>query len=130
MHSTGYAIVSFFGQKHSLHKILYFLHHPHDDYSLICDHINGDPLDNRMWNLRLASKKQNGANSKIPKTNRTGFKGVHFPSRRGGKYTAHIGEPSAYLGSFSTALDAARAYNKAARKKYGRFARLNSLQGK
>jgi hypothetical protein len=47
------------------------------------DHINGDPTDNRISNLRDSTQSQNLCNSKLPVTNKTGVKGVSWDDSRG-----------------------------------------------
>lgn len=89
------------------------------------DHRNNVRLDCRVNNLRLASHANNNANVSKNKRNTSGFKGVHF-HKKNKRYIAYCGKK--HVGSFLKVEDAAAAYNKAARKKYGRFARLNSLQ--
>jgi hypothetical protein len=87
------------------------------------DHINHDTLDNRKQNLRLATRSQNLANNRRP-IGATGFRGVcRTSSGELLPFKAQIkGE---YLGTFANAVDAARAYDTAASKKFGEFARLN-----
>lgn len=90
------------------------------------DHINGDGLDNRRANLRLASGSQNQHNSKIRSDNSSGYKGVYWD--KGLKqWRAQIKSNNQFttLGHFSDAKDAARAYDAAAIKYHGEFARLN-----
>lgn len=87
------------------------------------DHINGDALDNRKSNLRLASHKQNLANQKMKASNTSGFKGVTWHSKNK-RWIAQI-QGGHYLGSYATAEDAARAYDKKAKELFGEFARLN-----
>lgn len=88
------------------------------------DHINGNRLDNRRANLRMATMKQNSANS-APK-GRIPYSGV---SQRGGKFSAIIypDGDSIYLGVFHSADAAAAAYNAAARVIFSEFARLNNV---
>ena len=95
---------------------------------LVCDHINGDGLDNRRTNLRLATTKQNVRNRRLSSNNTTGFKGVSVPTS-GNKYQAQIRVDGRliFLGLFSNKIDAALAYNEAALKYHGKFARLNVL---
>lgn len=91
------------------------------------DHINGNTLDNRRNNLRLASHSQNTKNRKKTKNRSSKFKGVDF-QKRSGTWRARIKVEyrSIYLGQFSSEVEAARAYNKAALIYFGEFARLNN----
>lgn len=90
----------------------------------IVDHINGDGLDCRRSNLRLASASESAANVKLRSDNSTGFKGVS-PHRK--KWSARIQwRGKRYeLGDFSSCEEAVRAYDKAARELHGEFAVLN-----
>ncbi len=90
------------------------------------DHVNGDGLDNTQGNLRLASCAQNAQNRRLYSTNKTGFKGVY---QRGRKWAASIGvnRRSINLGTFETPELAAAAYNEAAAKHFGEYARLNAV---
>lgn len=90
------------------------------------DHVNGDGLDNRRCNLRLATRSQNCANS-----NRNpgiaGFRGVRPSGGNRNPWRAQIsdGGKMKHLGVFSTAKEAALAYDGAAKERYGKFAVLN-----
>jgi hypothetical protein len=94
---------------------------------MLVDHINGNGLDNRRSNIRLATPSQNSVNRRFP--NKTGFRGVHL--NRKGRFVAGIssqsktGARSQKLGTFDTAEEAARAYDRAASEKWGEFAILN-----
>ena len=92
------------------------------------DHINGNTLDNRRSNLRVCTHKQNTRNSKLSKANRTGYKGVAF---RKGNWIAEISPDGkkVYLGRFASAIDAAIAYNIAAKKYYSEYAKFNDIDG-
>ncbi len=92
----------------------------------LVDHINGDGLDNRRANVRLATSSQNGANKAAPRSNTSGFKGVSLYRRtgRGRAYITVLGVET-HLGYFATAEDAAFAYDAAAQRLFGEFARLN-----
>jgi hypothetical protein len=90
------------------------------------DHINGDGLDNRRANLRPATHAQNMRNTRLTSSNTSGFRGVYYRKDRGA-WAAQIVVDGRriYLGRFSDAVEAARAYDEAARLHHGEFATLN-----
>lgn len=89
------------------------------------DHIDSNGLNNTRSNLRICTSTQNHGNARISTANKSGFKGVHWDSQRQ-KYRAQIGRsPRVHLGYHITAIDAARAYDRAALAHFGEFARLN-----
>lgn len=90
--------------------------------SVRIDHRNGDGLDNQRHNLRPATRSQNQAN-RVKRAGATSrFKGV---CKDGNRWLSYIGASNDRLGSFSAEEDAAMAYDRAARERYGEFARLN-----
>ena len=88
------------------------------------DHINNITSDNRICNLREATSSQNQANSPIQKNNTTGYKGV---SVEGIKYkaTIQVNKKSITIGRFSSAEEAAIAYDIKAIEVFGTFAYTN-----
>lgn len=119
-----YAYAGIGTNKKLLHRFLMQLI-GHDICGLEVDHKNGNGLDNYLRNLRIATRAQNCGNANKPATNNSGFKGVYF-NKQNKNWVANIGRPTKYLGSFTTPEDAARAYNAAAKKRYGKFAKLNA----
>lgn len=87
------------------------------------DHINGDQLDNRRSNLRLANHSENARNRGVTRRNKTGYKGVQWEH---GKWSAYITHnyKLIYLGRFDTPEEAHDAYKKAAVELHGEFARF------
>lgn len=88
----------------------------------VIDHADRNPLNNQRSNLRWASVSQNLAN-RIARS-RIGLKGVQKRRRR---YHARLSlaRKTIWLGSFASPEEAARAYDCAAKKYFGQFARLN-----
>lgn len=89
------------------------------------DHINGDGLDNRRGNLRIATPAQNMMNAKRRTDNTSGYKGVSL-QKNTGKWSAQVwvNGKKRRLGYFNTPELAYEAYCKAAKEYYGEFARL------
>jgi HNH endonuclease len=79
------------------------------DGDLMIDHKNGDTLDNRVSNLRIATSKQNAMNIKIRKNNTSGCTGVRC--LKNGKYSARIKRIN--LGTFSSKDEAIKARKEA-----------------
>jgi hypothetical protein len=90
------------------------------------DHENGDGLDNRRSNLRLATRSQNAHNMHRLPRNTSGFKGVSY-QKTNRKWRAQIqcGERTYHLGYHATPEEAARAYDAKARELFGEYARTN-----
>lgn len=88
------------------------------------DHENGDGLDNRRSNLRLATPSQNACNRINRRDNASGFKGVALD---GSKWRARIqvSGKTKSIGLFASIIDAAIAYDRAAFQVHGEFANTN-----
>jgi len=93
---------------------------------ILVDHRNHDTLDNRSSNLRLATHSQNTCNRRKKKNGSSQFLGVYFNKEKStwDSQIMHNGK-KIWVGRFQTQIDAARAYDEAARKYHGEFARLN-----
>lgn len=92
----------------------------------IWDHADGDSLNDQKSNLREATQSQNVANSWCPK-NTSGYRGVVCNH---GKWSAriYVNGRTLGLGSFDDIHLAAEAFNRAAIKYYGEFAKLNVIE--
>lgn len=123
----GYAVRNFWRDGKLCHEAMARRILGVTDPAVTVDHINGDKLDNRRENLRIASGAENRCNKKLYSNNTSGFKGVEYRPDCRGRFRATIKRDGTlrYLGWFDTAEDAARAYNTAALEIHGEFARLN-----
>ncbi len=93
----------------------------------LVDHRNNGTLDNRVNNLRLATYSQNRINSRRDKSKTSSkYIGVCLDKSRN-RWVAYINFESKriHLHRFKNEIDAAKAYDEAAKKYHGEFARLN-----
>lgn len=122
---SGYIRVFVNGTPYLAHRIVWEMHnHKIPDRHEI-DHINGIRDDNRIENLRLATRSQNQWNSCKRKTNNSGLKGVCW-HKRDERWRAQITVFSKvkYIGSFLTKEDAYAARLEAEKQYHGEFARV------
>ena len=94
------------------------------------DHINGNRLDNRRCNLRLVTRSQNQINRARPIDSKSKYKGVSYDWIRripAWKALIRVDGKVVRIGLFKTEREAALAYNEAAKKYHGEFARLNDV---
>ena len=90
------------------------------------DHINGNKLDNRKANLRLATHAQNGMNRSKSLNKTSVYKGVHYRKERGcWRVMIQKDNKVYFIGSFATEHHAAMAYDIWAKELFGEFAKLN-----
>jgi hypothetical protein len=121
----GYRRVGIDFTSHLVHRVVW-LYETGEMPSAVLDHINMDRLDNRIDNLREATKSQNGFNRRQSKRNNTGFKGVCYDKVKG-NYVAKIcvDYKQINIGRFANPEDAHAAYTAAAERLHGSFARAS-----
>ena len=109
--SRGYLQVCVMGRRYGAHRLAWFWQHgvwPPEEI----DHINGDRTDNRLINLRCASRTENQRNKRFSRVASTGVVGVRRHSA--GKWEVHAGP--AYIGIFHDFDVAVAARNRAVRE--------------
>jgi hypothetical protein len=115
--SNGYAVTKCSARTIYMHRLL--LKPPPE---LEVDHIDGDRLNNRRLNLRLADDVQQRANQIARPGSRSRYRGVTWDAT-GKKWAARLG--SRWLGSYMTEEEAALAFDRAALATWGEYASLN-----
>lgn len=114
---NGRHAIGLLGRTYQAHRLAWLYVHgvwPRD----MVDHINGDPLDNRIANLREADNALNMQNQRRPnRANKSGYLGVCF-NKRAGKWQAAIGveKKVRYLGLYQSPEAAHQAYLTAKRE--------------
>ena len=115
----GYISVGLHRRSYLAHRLIWLYVHGRWPASEI-DHINGVKSDNRLCNLREATRHGNNQNARLRKDNLAGVKGVRWVARSR-KWRVRI--RSVHIGYFDDVNDAAEAYRVAAERQFGEFSR-------
>ena len=120
--TNGYITLGLDGKRLRAHRIAWLYVYGRSPAGHI-DHINGDTADNRLCNLREATRTQNLANSKRYKNNKSGLKGVHWHPQSGKwRVQVRLNRRNNHVGLFADKHEAHRAYLDAASRLFGEFA--------
>jgi hypothetical protein len=123
MHSRGYIRIRINYKTYEGHRLAWLYHYGSFPNNCI-DHINGCPSDNRIINLREATKTQNAQNMKLTKRNKSGVKGVDWhKSNANWRARCQVDGKRIELGSFNDIKLAEIAINEARLKYHKEFAR-------
>lgn len=107
------------GKEYYNSRVIWTMVHGSIPPNMEVDHLNHNPLDNRLTNLRLVEGKENKKNLGMNSRNNSGFTGVHWcKTRKKWQACIRINGKSINLGRF-TELDSAISARKAANLKYG-----------
>ena len=117
----GYTRVRIDGQNAMLHRVVWFLYN-HDWPKDCVDHIDGNPKNNSIENLREATHQQNMANSK----GKNRWK-RYRKTKYGYVTMISCNKQHYYLGTYEREEQAAYAYNVAAKMLFGNYAKLNDI---
>ncbi len=124
--TTGYYYVDLSksnkAKNHQIHRLMAIAFIPNPENKECVDHIDNNPLNNNLENLRWASLSENSKNRKINQNSTTGVKGVMWLQKRK-KWKAHIkiDGKSKHLGYFDNLEDAKKARQNEANRIFGDF---------
>lgn len=119
----GYSRIKINERLYLAHRLAWFYVHGEWPAAEI-DHRDRDRANNRISNLRQATRGENQRNKPVYRNNRSGSKGVHWHKQhRKFVATIHVNKRPIHLGLFRNIKDAARAYEEAAQNLHGSFAR-------
>jgi hypothetical protein len=121
--SHGYLCSHFDGKLLLVHRIVYALHHGFIPSSMTIDHIDGNKLNNKIANLRLATYSENLSN-KISHNNKSGAKGVLWnESNKNWRVRINFMKVKHEIGSFANFDDAVLACREARLRIHKQFAK-------
>lgn len=121
INNLGYVIIGIGKKYYKAHRIAWVM--AYGAISGHIDHANGDPSDNRITNLRQASRSQNMHNCKVRRDNSSGVKGVSLRARCG-KWKVHVMcGGKTYRATHETKEEAEMDAIKARRELHAEFAR-------
>jgi hypothetical protein len=117
---NGYLQVGVKGKRYKAHRLIFLIHHGFLPEHI--DHIDRNSLNNKIENLRIATKAENGWNRGKNKNNSSGYKGVHW-NKFAGKWQAQImiNNKKKHLGYFVCLEEAYKTYCTIANKYHGEF---------
>lgn len=121
---SGYIRVCIAHTSYLAHRLAWLAHYGKWPNGYL-DHINTNRHDNRIANLREATASQNNANKNMRRSSKSGRKGVSW-DRTIGKWQCGIGVNGKQIkiGSYNSLDEAALAYEEAAKKYFGEYARV------
>ena len=119
-------ITSVNDRKLKVHRIIWEMINGAIPVGMVIDHIDGNPFNNRIENMRMCSQGQNLCNKRIQSNNSCGIKGVCY-SKVMSSWEAKImvNGKKTHLGYFNTAEEAGDAYAKGANSMHGEYARTS-----
>jgi len=126
--SDGRGVVRYNKVLYYTYRIAYFLTTNENLENVTIDHIDRNPSNSTVLNLRVANRTLQNLNQNLSVANKSGYRGVHYV-KKADKWCAQFFpyRKAVHLGYFDTKEEAALAYNKAARKRWGDDAYQNII---
>ncbi len=122
----GYKYCRLFGRQISEHRLIFAYHYGYLPETV--DHIDQNKVNNRIENLRAATRGQNQLNIKKQSNNVSGYKGVSWYKNKYWRVQIRVNGTSVDVGYFDDKYDAATAYNFAISEIYKDFAVYNTVE--
>lgn len=119
--ADGYVAVGYRSKVFKLHRILFLHYHGHLPREI--DHIDGNPTNNCIANLRAATHAQNTRNAKIRKTSTSGVKNVRRRAGDRWEVRLRVDGRCVSFGCFASLSEASAAAEQARSQAFGEFAR-------
>ncbi len=128
LNKDGYIEMRIKGRHLYGHRLAWFLSYNY--WPIGVDHEDNNRANNKLLNLRETSEKGNNKNTLKAKNNTSGFKGVcfHKPNKKW-MATITLNYKTIYIGCFLDPVKAAEAYDQAAIKHHGIYAKTNKMLG-
>lgn len=110
----GYRITRVAGKVYLLHRLIWRYFNGAITQGLVIDHIDGNPKNNRIDNLRMVTPSENARNSCLPRHNKSGVVGVYLDSQgRGWVAAVSLNNKYKWLGRFKTFEEAVECRKQA-----------------
>lgn len=116
---------SFMGGYYAAHRVIMEMHGHVIPRGFVVDHIDGNPANNVLSNLRIATVQQNSFNAFLSRANRLGLKGVTQSGAASFNARITVNYRTINLGTYPTKGLAALARAKAALRLHGKYARYS-----
>lgn len=121
----GYRRLCYNGKTYLEHRLIFLWHHGY--IPALLDHIDGDPTNNRIENLRPCTYAENNRNSIHPSS--SGVKGVTWDATRNKwRCQIHVDSKNYNLGRYDTLEEATKVINEARARLHGVFANFKTAE--